>query len=998
MCYIQGRFARVNDEPDARSNSAAVKSRRHPQLPWLAFLFLFLYPADGTRAAGDTRKELPRSAQRWVERTLARMTLEEKIGQLLLVGYHGSYLSSDNPAYQRLARQVQELHLGGFVVATERRRPTGFDLGEIYAHAMLTNRLQRLAKHPLLIAADFERAAAFRIRGATGFPHNMTIGASGRPEFAYQMGRVAAEEARALGVHWVFAPVADVNNNPLNPIINIRSFGEDPGQVGLLVAAFVRGCEEGGVLATAKHFPGAGDIAQDPHMVLAGVSASRERLEAVELMPFRAAIAAGVSTIMTEHITVPALESDASLPATFSFAITTKLLREQLGFDGLVTTDAMDMDAIAANFLPGEAAVRAVEAGADMVLMPPDPLVAFDALRRAVATRRLTEERIDASVTRILRAKARLELHRQRFINLEEIDKRVATLENLSRAQEAADAGVTLVRDASNLVPLDATRPQRGFLLVVSADADPFPGQFLEEELKWRVDSLLVARSDRLYFKPEEVALPAPASYDWVVAGVFVRVADRKGTVSLPREQALLVEKALGTGKPVILVVLGSPYFVERFPQAQTVLATFSTSEVAERAAIRALFGQVAMGGKLPVTIPNVAARNSGLERPAHAMELGPTPNDVDSRLAGVYQVLEQGVATGVFPGGVVAVGHQGRLVAVNTAGRLSYDKDASAVQADTLYDLASLTKVVGTTTAAMMLDERGRLPLDAPVARYVPEFAAGLQAEAKSKVLVRHLLSHSSGLPGYIRFFLEVKTRPELLERVYSTPLEYEPGTRTVYSDLGMILLGEVIERASGQRLDQFLEKNLFRPLGMTETRFNPPPSLRSRIAPTEDDREFRRRLIRGEVHDENAWVLGGVSAHAGLFSTARELAVFCQMLLNGGIYAHHRFLKRETIEWFTQRQPIPDSTRALGWDTSSEASSGGHYLSPRAFGHTGFTGTSIWIDPEKQLFVVTLTNRVHPTRANEKIREFRPRLHDAVVEALGLAGTKPRPSGATP
>ncbi|MFQ5816445.1 MAG: glycoside hydrolase family 3 N-terminal domain-containing protein [Terriglobia bacterium] len=921
-----------------------------------------------------------------MRRTLKRMTLEEKIGQLLMVGYHGAYASRDSETFARLVRQVEELHVGGLIVSTRRHRPAGFALSEIYAHANLTNRLQRRARIPLLVSADFERTAGFRIRNATGFPHNMTVGAAGKVEFAEQMGRIAAAEAKALGVHWIFAPVADVNNNPLNPIINIRSFGEDPDEVAALVAAFVRGCEGSGVLATAKHFPGAGDLTQDPHMVLAHLAASRERFNAVELVPFRAAIDAGVSAVMTTHISVPALEPDPTRPVTFSHAVTTELLREELGFEGLIVTDAMTMDAIALNYWPGEAAVQAVEAGADMVLMSPEPRVAFDALRRAVATGRLSEERIDASVKRILRAKARLGLHRQRFIKIDEIDERVATLEHLSRAQEVADAGVVLVRDAAGVVPLDATHPQHGFLLVVSSDPAPYPGRLLEDELKWRVDSLEVARSDQLYFKPKEVVLPAPSTYDWVVVAVFVRVASRKGTIGLPREQAALVEKVLNTGKPAILIVLGSPYFVEHFPQARTVLCTFSTARIAERAAIRALFGQVAIAGKLPVTIPNTAARNTGLERPADAMKLEPANND-DSRFARVYQLLEEGVASGVFPGGVLAVGHQGRLVALKAVGQLSYDDDAGAVRADTLYDLASLTKVVGTTTATMMLSEQERLPLDARVARYVPEFTAGPQAEAKSRVEIRHLLSHASGLPSYVQFFLEVDTRAALLERVYSTPLEYEPGTRTLYSDLGIILLSEAIERVSGQRLDEFLQENLFGPLGMRETQFNPPRRLRGRIAPTEEDREFRHRLIRGEVHDENAWVLGGVAGHAGLFSTARDLAVFCQMLLNGGIYAHRRFLTRETIELFTSRQPIPDSSRALGWDRPSETSSGGRYLSPHAFGHTGFTGTSIWIDPEKQLFVVLLTNRVHPTRANEKIRQFRPRLHDAVIEALGLA-----------
>lgn len=920
------------------------------------------------------------------------MTLEQKVGQLLMVPYFGQFSNTSSEEFLRLVRHVRELHVGGFIVATQPRKPYGFERSEIYSLAQLTNRLQSLDPVPLLVTADFERGAGFRIKQTTSFPHNMALAATGDPQYAYQMGRIAATQARALGVHWLLAPVADVNNNPLNPIINIRSFGEDPAQVARLVAAFVKGCQEAGALCTAKHFPGAGDVSRDPHLELATVTGDRARLEQVELVPFRAAIEAGVSAIMTEHIAVPALEPDSGLPATFSYAISTKLLREELGFDGLVITDDLNMSAITARTWPGEAAVRAVEAGADVILsVSRRPEAAFAALRHAVESGRLSQERLDQSVERILRAKARLGLHRRSQVDVDELDAVLASPRFLEQAEQMADRGVVLLRDNAGLVPLRATKRQRGFLLVVSADPDTFPGGALERELRPRVDSLAVVRADPLYFKPEEVTLPPASLYDWSLVAVFVRVADRKGNVALPDNLSALVRQVLNDAKPSVLLILGSPYLTERFPQAKTVLCTLSTAEITEGAAIRALFGQTPLTGHLPVTIPGVAKLGSGLTRPALSMELGaPLPHD-RSQFGSVFTLLDAAVAEGVFPGGVLAVGHQGRLVALHPFGRLQYDDDAPAVEVDTLYDLASLTKVVGTTTAAMMLYERGILSLDAYVTDYVPEFNRQPDAAAKARIQIRHLLTHSSGLPGYLRLFTEEKDRRALLTRIYSLPLEYPTGSRSVYSDLGIILLGEVIQRASGQALDDFLRQNLFEPLGMTNTLYNPPAPLRFRVAPTEEDREFRHRLIQGEVHDENAWVMGGVAPHAGLFSTARDLSVFCQMLLNGGLYAHRRILERATIELFTARQNIPDSSRALGWDTPSQPSSGGTHLSGRAFGHTGFTGTSIWIDPEKQLFVVLLSNRVHPTRANDKIRALRPRLHDAVMEALELI---PRPA----
>jgi CubicO group peptidase (beta-lactamase class C family) len=408
------------------------------------------------------------------------------------------------------------------------------------------------------------------------------------------------------------------------------------------------------------------------------------------------------------------------------------------------------------------------------------------------------------------------------------------------------------------------------------------------------------------------------------------------------------------------------------------------------------VFGQIGVGGRLPVTIPGTAERGAGLVRAAVSMELAAAAPEDETRLASVFQLLEKAAAQGVTPGGVLAVGHGGRLATVHPFGRLRYASDAPPASPDTLYDLASLTKVVATTTAAMMLYERGALPLEARVADYLPELLQGPDAAAKSRITVRHLLTHSSGLPGYLRLFQEVNDRRQLLERIYAAPLEHPPGSHSVYSDLGMILLGEVIERASGQPLDVFLQKNLFEPLGLRSTLFRPPEAWRHRIAPTEEDAEGRRGLIHGEVHDGNGWMMGGVAGHAGLFSTAPDLAVFCQLLLNGGVYRHRRFLQRATIDLFTARQPdVTGASRALGWDTPTEPSSSGRYFSARAFGHTGFTGTSIWIDPEKRLFVVLLTNRVHPTASNNQIRSLRPAVHDAVVEALGLA---PPPSPPAP
>jgi CubicO group peptidase (beta-lactamase class C family) len=352
--------------------------------------------------------------------------------------------------------------------------------------------------------------------------------------------------------------------------------------------------------------------------------------------------------------------------------------------------------------------------------------------------------------------------------------------------------------------------------------------------------------------------------------------------------------------------------------------------------------------------------------------------------------ILEVAVPQRAFPGAVLAVGHKGETTIV-PVGRLLYEGDASPVTAGTIYDLASLTKVVAPTTAAMILTERGALVLDRPVALYLPDFvepydtAADPLWAARGEVTVRHLLAHTSGLPAYERFFLRAREKSHVLEEAQALPLDEAPGRKTVYSDVGFILLSAIIEQAAGQSLDAFCEKEIFAPLGMKDTRFNPPQELWNRIAPTEQDNEFRKRLIRGEVHDENAWVMGGVAGHAGLFGTAGDLAAFSRMLLAGGRVNAMQILKRETIAEFTRAWPAAEGpARGLGWDKPSEPSSCGRHFSASSYGHLGFTGTSLWIDPEKDLFVILLTNRVHPTRTNEAIRQVRPAVHDAVAEAL--------------
>ena len=964
--------------------------------------------------------KLPAAAEAWVSETLRAMTLDEKLGQLLMIACYGGFTSVESSEFQKLARAVERMCVGALMIAT-RPGGLGIERSQVYGTAALVDLLQRRAQIPLLVAGDFEHGTAMRLSEGTSFPHAMAVAATGRAEDAYTVGHITAIEARAAGVPWVFAPVADVNSDPDNPIINVRSFGEDPERVGKFVSAFVRGVEEHGALATAKHFPGHGNTDTDSHLDLPTVESDRAQLDRVELAPFRAAIAAGVSTIMTGHIAVPALEPDEHLPTTLSAAISTRLLRDELNFDGLLVTDSLDMAGIAARYSPAEVAVRAMLAGADILLSPPIPEAALAGLREAAASGRLPMARIDDAVARILRAKARLGLHESSAINLAALPQTFGRPEFARAAQDIADRGITLLRDVPRLLPLDATEPARALLVAIAGDPDTCPGEDFEREIRWRVDFLNTMRFDTRFTTVKPLAkslglspaapalqseIPPPESYDFMIVALFVRVADRKGSVGLPNDQAEFVHRLLAndaTGKPVIVVCFGSPYVAARFPEAKTWLAAFSNAGVAQLAAARALFGEIAIGGSIPVNVPGIAALGDGLRVAADPMTLAPGGSADEKIFAPAFALLDRAVADRAFPGGVVAIGHRdrrelGARVAIRPFGKQGYDDGAPPVTPDTIYDAASLTKSVVTATLAAMLVEAGHLDLDAPVPRYIPEWTAQqnevaaqrLSSRWNDAVTVRHLLTHTSGLPAHKNYFQNhfqtAASRREIVARVLATAPAHEPGAQSIYSDLGFIVLGEIIERLTGKALDELARRRIFDSLGMTASTFKPAASLRSRIAPTEVDDTFRKRLVHGEVHDENAWVMGGVAGHAGLFTTAADLAVFCQTLLNGGIYAHRRLLRRATIAQFNTASPLAAHTRALGWNVPTPGSSSGHYFSARSFGHTGFTGTSIWIDPDKQLFVVLLTNRVHPSRDNDKINTVRPALHDAIVEALNL------------
>ena len=606
--------------------------------------FIFLLTSLPIFSSASTKYQplpvhLDRSGEKWAEKTLHKMSDEEKVGQLFMIWTRAQFVNAKSPAYLELRDTMNKYHIGSFAMTVRYESPFLYK-NEPFEAAALLNHLQSDSKLPLLVAADFELGVSNRLQGTTEFPNAMAIGATGNLKYSEDFGRITAEEARAIGVHWNFFPVADVNSNPDNPIINTRSFGEDPQQVSDFVAAYIRGAHSAGMLVTAKHFPGHGDTATDSHLGLAQVAADRARLNSVELPPFRRAIAAGVDAIMVAHVTVPALDSNPNGVASVSQPIITGLLKQQLQFHGLVITDALDMAGLTriyANNI-GREAVDAFKAGNDVLLIPPDLDAAYRAVLAAVRSKEIPESRLDESVLKILKVKASLALNKARLVDLSSLEQAVGSPDHIAEGQQMADDAVTLVRQNGAVLPLKKTGtnnhglPYQGGVevrnrvvtLVLSDDVRLQAGRALEVQIKSRVPDANVIYTDADLapaMAPE--IMSAAQQAEKVVIAVFaspsagrtVKVnGEVRGSASLPdSSMALLYEILKAAPRKTIVLAMGNPYLARDFPEVQNYLCTFSAAPVSELSAARALFGEIEIHGHLPVTIPGVAKRGAGI-------------------------------------------------------------------------------------------------------------------------------------------------------------------------------------------------------------------------------------------------------------------------------------------------------------------------------------------------------------------------------------------------
>ena len=929
---------------------------------------------------------LNNAARDWIERTLTSLTLRQRVAQMFTVWVLGDYTSTTDPAFVEAQRWIVNDEVGGVIMS----------LGSPIEVAAKVNDFQRMARIPLLISSDVEPGLG-RLEGgvfapslmtggsATVLPSNMAIGATGRPANAEEAGRITAIESKAIGIHLAFAPVVDVNDNPANPVINTRSFGEDAPAVGRFAAAFVRGLQREGVASTAKHFPGHGNTSTDSHLTLPIVTSDLARLDAVELVPFRAAIAENIAGIMTAHIALPAISHD-TVPATLQASIMTALLRDTLHFRGLTVTDALSMEGVGKGYTVEKSAVLAVQAGADMLLKPSDTRRAIDAVVSAVERGEITRERIDASVRRLLELKVRTGAVQHPIVALDSLRMFVGTSAHRASAARIAQEAITLVRDQRSLVPVhdDAST----LIVVYSSEMDIDAGREFSAIARAMLRNSRVVRVTPRWTRASLDSLLRPN--DRVIVSTHVRTIEGEGRFAVAEQVAKWIDDLAAT-RSVIVVANGNPYVLRDFPHVGSYLVTYGRGPALEQAAALAIAGRAPIGGHSPISLPGFFARGDGIQRPF-------VGSGIDNFASGAFSVsdsferamqgtlrtlLDRAVSDSAFPGAYVIVGRKDRILASYGAGHHDW---APSPRPDehTLWDMASLTKVTALEPAMMQLVEQGKIDINAPVQTYLPQWTG----PNKEKVLIRHLLTHASGLPAWRPLYKEADSSDSAMKLVYATQLDTLPGVRYVYSDLNAILLAEVVRTVTGQRIDAYAAAHVFGPLKMRETMYLPPASLLSRIAPTEID-PWRQRHLRGEVHDENAAMLGGVAGHAGLFSTAYDMSRYAQMYLNGGTLGGVPIVKPETIRQFTTVYDSTFSNRALLWETPTGNNSAGHVMKRPAFGHTGFTGGDIWIDPANDLFLVLLTNRVNPTRANTKIGAVRQAVADAVMR---LATGSPR------
>ena len=936
----------------------------------------------------------------WAKSTLEKMTLRQKISQMLVYRMNMRFLSNSNKNLNEVMDLVSSDGIGGI----------HFWYGDVGTSLTLLNKIQLLSKIPILIDADIENGLYQRFPEGTELPPFMGIAATGDSLLAYEAGKIVGREGRSVGIHLNFAPVVDINNNPLNPIINTRSFGEDPDIVSSFSSQYIRGLQESNMLATAKHFPGHGDTETDSHTSLAQIPSDSLRLWSTELEPFLSAIQNGVDAVMVAHVNASDFQFNFDIPATLSKFWVTDILKDRLNFGGVIVTDAMSMGAITKRYSNFHGLVEAIKAGCDYIIISGDYKESIDILEELVLDGTIPITRINESALKVLRLKEKIGLNDNRLISLEGAQNILRDSTSQKVANEIAKKSVTLVKNDGKFFPLKLKKKEKLYLF------DLYDGKHTSKE-SITTKSIRGLGGDLISFNLDETderytidgILKSIPRNSTIIVNAFVTPSSRKNRVSLPENLKRLLSQLSKKTNKLLLNSYGNPYLIEGFPKVKNYICSWKGNRLMQSAFVNALTGREEISGELPISIPGVAEKGDGIKirkKPVWFYskpedEYGKKikwilPNEIGADVTSLNQYLEKAIQDSAWPGNVLLASKSGEIFIHNSNGFHTYSKKREMSPSD-IFDLASLSKVISTTAAIMILIDQKELKLDTKVYEIFPSILRSDDKffNEKKAISIRHLLTHTAGFPPFKKYFsMDIKKR-EIINDICSTKLLHKPGDETVYSDLGMILLGKIVEYITGTSLDIFVSDYIYKPLGMGSTFYNPSKKKLKRIVPTEIVSGYREGLIHGEVHDENAHKLGGAVGHAGLFSSARDLAVFSQMMLNGGIYGGKRIFKKSTVNQFASRAMVDtNSYRCLGWDSPSGEASGGIYLSDKSYGHTGYTGTSLWIDPDNDLFVILLTNSVHPKRENKTPNYFdwRQRVHSGVYESLNITKKNPR------
>lgn len=920
-----------------------------------------------------------KAQKNWVDSIMKGMSIEEKIGQLFMVQ---AYSNKEEKHENFIKEMINKYHIGNLI----------FMQGTPEKQAVLNNTYQALSKVPLLIGFDGEWGLDMRLKNAYRFPWNMTLGAVQDNQLIEKFGQHLGKHCKRLGIHVNFAPVVDVNINPANPIIGNRSFGENKVNVTEKAIAFTQGMQSEGVMANAKHFPGHGDTATDSHYALPVLNFDKARLDSVELYPYPRVFDAGIASVMTAHLSIPALEPNRELPTSLSKNVVTGLLQDEMGFLGLIFTDGLNMKG-ATNFATSaEIDLEAIKAGNDILLIPQDVPGSVALIKKALFTGALTQERLEASVRKILRAKYWVGLHKYEPIVLENLHEDLNTIEDEVLHRELVKASLTVVKNEDDIIPIRKLDEKKIAYVRLGDDlGNNFVGM-LQNYTK--VDTISDQNLD--------VLLKKLKPYNLVIIGFHKSNKHPWKSYKFSNQEIVWLQE-IAREKRVILDVFASPYSlldVKSFTNIEGVVVSYQNSKLAQEISAQALFGAIQFKGKLPVSIKTNFKEGTGfttsnLNRLQYSI---PEAVQLSSKkLERIDSVANEILSKKMAPGFQILVARKGNVVYQKSFG---YHTDAQkdTVKNSDLYDVASLTKILASLPMVMKAEEEKRIKLTSSIRDILPKF----KRSNKDTVTVKELLSHYGRLQAWIPFYrltqdsitgknlqefyrktkskkfpiqvaedlyLSKSYKDSIYKYIKDAEQREKPGYK--YSDLGYYILKEAIERKYRKGLDELVDKRFYRALGANRTSFLPLQKFsKEEIVPTEKDTYYRNQLLHGYVHDMGAAMLGGVSGHAGLFSNANDVAKIMQMYLQKGFYGGQRFLRSSTIDKFNKRYFEDKKVRrGLGFDKPQlnpkiEATCG--CVSDKSFGHSGFTGAFTWADPESEIVYVFLSNRVYPTMEN--------------------------------